>query len=161
MPQDPLGTLRLLHGSCKPECLAKGCGRGNCTLRLPPRATVSVDCDRCRAFRTRKKRPDFVVLHAGDAAQLTRWFVVEMKQGDVTDRRRVVEQLQEGATTVEQHASFRIPGAPGDIVPLLLYGGRIHAADVQVLRRQKLVRFRGRALPVQVRRCGTRLIDLA
>ena len=160
MPQDPLATLRRLHGSCKPTCLAKGCRRGRCTLRLPARATVSVDCDKCRAFGANQKRPHFVVLHAAKRAQIMRWFVVEMKQGDVSDRSRIVKQLQDGATTVEQHSCFRIPGDPGDIVPLLLYGGRIHTADVQVLRRRKSVRFRGKDLPIQVRRCGTRLSDL-
>ena len=89
-----------------------------------------------------------------------RWFVVEMKHGDVADPKGIAAQLQEGATAVERHAAFGISGDPDDLVPLVLHGGRIHAADVQVLQRKRQISFRGKELPVVVRTCGTRLADL-
>jgi len=89
-----------------------------------------------------------------------RWLVIEMKSR-LQHVRAVVEQLQSGVQKVEHDPRFRAgpAGSAETMVAAIVCSGPLHAADLDVAQRER-VRFRGRNLPVKLKRCGVALTDL-
>ena len=144
---DSLDQLRMLHAAhanCPATRLRKeGCGA------QPPQSSVCIDCDSCPVFPAQSTRPDYVVLAAKPEGEI--WHVVEMK-GRVSSASRVTQQLQAGATAIEESPDFAVsPNA--DLLPTVLHGGGLRVADFQ----NKPVRFRGRPKRIRPLRCDSPL----
>ena len=114
-----------------------------------PHSSVCIDCDSCPAFPDQSTRPDYVVLAATPEGEV--WHVVEMK-GRVSSASHVAQQLQAGATAIEESLPFAV-SPDADLLPTVLHGGRLRVADFQ----SKAVRFRGRPKRIRPLRCGSQL----
>jgi hypothetical protein len=101
------------------------------------------------------KKPDFILLYIGSKPSLLQWFVVEMK-ARVRDPGDIVKQLQAGADAIQNNPRFRISGVDQLLVALILHDKHAHTADFA----QKSVKFLGRSLIVNNKRCGFELKDL-
>ena len=136
--------LHAAHANCPATRLRKeGCSAQT------PHSSVCIDCDSCPAFPDQSTRPDYVALAATSEGEV--WHVVEMK-GRVSSASHVVQQLQAGATAIEESPDFAVsPNA--DLLPSVLHGGGLRVADFQ----NKPVRFRGRPKRIRWLRCGDQL----
>ena len=79
---------------------------------------------------------------------------IELKGGGV-DASEAFQQLQAGADFA-QHLTLKITKTV--CFPLLFYG-KIHKVQLTKLRRYR-VRFRDKDLPIQIKRCGSRLTQV-
>jgi hypothetical protein len=133
------------------------CKKGQCTLILPAEGVLVFSCDRCAAFRLRKgkKKPDFVVFYQRRKSRKPCWYIIEMK-GAIAHPRRIVEQLQAGIDVIQGDPRFAVRKPSHDLVPVVLYYGRIRAADFD----QRSVSFFGKRIPIKPRRCGVELASL-
>ncbi|MDQ3838466.1 MAG: hypothetical protein M3297_04270 [Thermoproteota archaeon] len=143
-----------MHESCQPACITSQCKRGQCLLVLPSQGVLSIDCDKCGSFPRGKKKPDFIVLYERGGSSIPIWNIVEMKKS-VGHLGRIIEQLQAGADTIQNHPAFEISSPSQQLVPLLLHDRHIRTADLA----RRRITFRGSSVPVIYKRCGMRLED--
>lgn len=156
-----LEDLRDRHTSDGVTCIVKHCRVRRCSLGLGATRSVCIACDRCDAFSTEARRPDLIVLSEETRGGPHTWLVVEVK-GGFDDPSLIAGQLQAGATSIEQHALFRLVSSPSHhLVPLVLFDGRSHAADFAALGRKR-VRFYSKQYPIRALRCrsGLRVNDV-
>ncbi len=144
---NPLNQLRLLHAA-HVDCLATRLRKEGCSAQPPP-SSVCIDCDSCPVFPEQSTRPDYVVLAATPEGEV--WHVVEMK-GRVSSASRVVQQLQAGASIIEESPPFAV-SLDADLSPTVLHDGGLRVADFQ----SKAVRFRGTPKRIRWLRCGSQL----
>lgn len=144
-----LEQLQSNHESCNPRCITRRCRKGQCVFRLPPQGALGVDCDKCNSFPKNNPKPDFIVLYVSNEAPPSRWFIVEMK-GTADHPRHIIDQIQAGAQVIQTDPRFQVPQSPTLLVPLVLYDGRIHTADIAVFRKNRIT----------ARHCGIALVDL-
>lgn len=155
-----IAQLKDLHTDCIPSCITTRCRKteSKCTLLLTAQGEiVCFDCDKCTAF-VNQKMPDFLIACLRSQSGPLIWLVVEMKR-NVNDVTSIIEQLQAGADAVANHSIFQINTPCLKPLPLVLHSGKVRSADIQTLHR-KGVRYKGRRIPVVVKRCDAELEKL-
>ena len=149
-----MGAIREQHDMC--DCIVHDYGeqlRPSVTInRFGCRLTVAglrlvIECDRCRAFSADESKPDLLLLRELDHAY--EWIVVEIKQVMDTDAKR---QVQAGIDKLGSDEMFEMP-LSARFGGLFAYRKANRTANTDALRRS--LRFGGKAVPAQVKRCGT------
>ena len=150
--------LRNLHVRCHPSCVTNKCKSGDCHLAVRNDRMICIKCDDCKAIPDVEgvQKPDFIVLYVDKVPSC--WFVIELKSR-VRHASSIVAQLQAGADIMQDNVAFQIQGSPSRLVPILVHGRRIHAADVQILARAT-ISFRGARHLIKRKHCGDNLDDL-
>lgn len=150
--------LQQLHDRCHPLCITNRCRSGDCSLGIINKRMVCIKCDDCKAIHniTGEHKPDFIILYVNKA--LSCWFVIELKSR-VRQARRIVAQLQAGADIIQNNEAFQVANSPSRLVPILVHGRGIHAADVEVLSRTPVL-FRGTRHLIKRKHCGGSIADV-
>ncbi len=151
-----LEALRALHDSCNPACITDRIRKHDCVLDVTQNLRpdiIAVDCDVCGSFSPTERRPDFILLLAGDTP---RWFVVEMKSR-IRSIGELLEQLQAGGDSIQAKSEFDIPASPRLLTFLVLHErGPVKTADFQ----SRTLRIFGKRFPILHKRCGISLETL-
>lgn len=127
----------------------------DCSLVLPDRSTLFIDCDQCAAFPDEAQRPDLVALVGESDPATYRWLVIEMK-AKAGDGAKIVRQLQAGADVIAEHSLFARASSPRFVEGFVLHGRGIKTAAITVINNSG-IRFKGSRGRIRVGRCGLKI----
>jgi hypothetical protein len=140
--------LRDLHRDCNPSCLVSRCEKEGCDLPLGSLENlICIDADRCGAFASNQKRPDYVLLETTEP----RWIVVEMKSHTVKPG-DIQEKFEKSARVLADDARFAV-NQVRRLIPIMLHKGA-YRQDLLKLQNTCIL-FRGQRYQIRVARCGT------
>jgi len=140
--------LRDLHRDCNPSCLVSRCEKEGCDLPLGASGNlICIDADRCGAFASNQKRPDYVLLETTEP----QWIVVEMKSHTVKPG-DIQGKFEESARVLADDARFAV-NQVRRLVPVVLHKGA-YRQDLLTLQNTRIP-FKGERYQIRIARCGT------
>ena len=154
-----LALVKEIAGKVPAHCRVSRCRGDGCEVRLegmpscPDRLTIKLDCEEL-GIRD-QKRCDYLFI--GQTDTTTYVALIELKSGKVDSATGVAKELQGGANLVA--AKLLLPNASFQFRPVLAHGKGMRKHMLKQLRKEK-VKLRGTTTPIQIVRCGSKLIDV-
>ena len=154
-----LALVKEIAGKVPAHCRVSRCEGNGCEVRLegmpfrPDRLTIDLDCKELGI--SDKKRCDYLFVGQTDAT--TYVALIELKSGKVDSATGVAKQLQGGANLVA--AKLLPPNVSFQFRPVLAHGKGMHKHMLKQLRRAR-VQLHETTTPIQIVRCGSKLIDV-
>lgn len=155
-PANPVEAVRV---ATDPRCLSTSCRDGRCTLSLSgapsPYALISLEHEAARPLVRDRQHCDYLFVGGNDPNRGS-WVVpIELTTG----RKRASEflaQLRVGTAIADE---LLPAGARVRFQPVAAHDGGLHRDEITNLRKStNRINFRGDPVPVELVRCGSRLI---
>lgn len=154
-----LALVKEIAGKVPAHCRVSRCRGDGCEVRLegmpscPGRLTIKLDCEELDIKD--QKRCDYLFI--GQIDTTTYVALIELKSGKVDSATGVAKQLQGGANLVA--AKLLPSNVSFQFCPVLAHGKGMHKHMLKQLRRAR-VQLHEMTTPIQIVRCGSKLIDI-